>query len=286
MQENHLGLGRELLSLDWSEREGSNLSSTVEVIGCSLAEGSRPLCYSVLPMSCFQLRLSYSTPRESACSFARALSLSLPRPLRSSSAMPKVKKATTRAAVEEHPLPTDFNAQVYDVVRRIPEGRVRLSHLLYSPTVRSLSPTPQVCSYGTIAKLLHRPQNSRLVGQALKLLPRALSSPHLPQPDPPPDAGEDYVLPAPPLNPDFVPWHRVVASSGVISPRGNDGAVRRQADFLRAEGVEVRDGPRAGPVRGGNGEGGGPPEGVDAFGLGGAGAEGGRVSMATYGWEG
>lgn len=37
----------------------------------------------------------------------------------------------------------------------------------------------------------------------------------------------------------FVPWHRVVSGSGVISARGSVGAVRRQEDYLRAEGVEV-----------------------------------------------
>lgn len=77
-----------------------------------------------------------------------------------------------------------------------------------------------------------------------------------------------------------MPWHRVLNSSGVISPRA--GGLRpliRQADFLRAEGIDVRDGPRAGP-----GVNAGPPGGVDAFGLGGV--HGGRVSMAMYRWDG
>jgi methylated-DNA-protein-cysteine methyltransferase-like protein len=39
-----------------------------------------------------------------------------------------------------------------------------------------------------------------------------------------------------------VPWQRVVNAKGGISPRGDDGAaVNRQADKLRAEGVEVND---------------------------------------------
>ena len=52
----------------------------------------------------------------------------------------------------------------------------------------------------------------------------------------------------------------------------------RQAEFLQAEGVEVKDGPRAGGANAG------PPGGVDAFGLGGL--HGGRVSMALYRWDG
>lgn len=98
---------------------------------------------------------------------------------------------------------------------------------------------------------------------------------------------EGEVLPEPDLNPDWVPWHRVVASSGVISPRAGSGP-RTQAQWLEAEGVEVMQGPRAGAGGGGGGadDGGGPPAGVDAFGLGAAGTAGGRVSMARYGWNG
>lgn len=92
---------------------------------------------------------------------------------------------------------------------------------------------------------------------------------------------EEYVIPAPLPNPDWVPWHRVVSSTGIISPRGNDRAVQRQADYLIAEGIEVKDG-----IRNGGGGAGSRPGvgGVDAFGLGGA--SGGRVSMALYGWKG
>lgn len=82
---------------------------------------------------------------------------------------------------------------------------------------------------------------------------------------------EEEVLPAPLPNPSVCPWWRVVSSTGVISPRGNDRAVQRQADYLIAEGVEVKDGPR-------NSIGG------DGFGL--RGVSGGKVSMAVYGWKG
>jgi len=140
-----------------------------------------------------------------------------------------------------------------------------------------------------------------MVGGALKVLPSSLSSPYLP-PAPRSTSSttssssstvpeEEYIEPAPQLNPDLVPWWRVVSSTGVISPRGNDRAVQRQADYLVAEGVVVRDGARDG---GGGGRGGqrgnegniAARGGVDAFGLGGAGGSGGRVSMTTYGWKG
>ncbi|GAA5987793.1 hypothetical protein JCM11641_004931 [Rhodosporidiobolus odoratus] len=177
----------------------------------------------------------------------------------------------------------EFNRKVYEMVRQVPEGKV--------------------CSYGQIAKLISHPRHSRMVGTALKVLPRSLSSPYLLPPRPNPAAAnveadpltgedeqeekeedEEAVMPEPEPNPDWVPWHRIVSSSGVISPRGSTAAVARQADFLRAEGVEVREGPRNDGGGGGNGgaeQGGG----VDAFGLGGA-ISGGRVSIAKYGWKG
>ncbi|GAA5850642.1 hypothetical protein JCM8547_001942 [Rhodosporidiobolus lusitaniae] len=202
----------------------------------------------------------------------------------------------------------DFNAKVYDMVRQIPEGKV--------------------ASYGQIAKLIGHPRHSRLVGTALKVLPRSLSSPFILPPPPPADpaptdndeagpvasisasasapspalpvasssnhpdpadpADEDDEddgppLPAPLPNPDVVPWWRVVSQTGAISPRGSTSAVERQADYLRAEGVEVREGPRGGGAGVRNGEGG--EAGVDSFGLAGA-VAGGRVSMAKYAWKG
>lgn len=152
-----------------------------------------------------------------------------------------------------------------------------------------------------------------MVGNALKVLPFHLGSPTLPQAPPPtrpppassphPDEAatthpvastssapppastaspasltleevDDDILPAPAPNPAFVPWHRVLAASGVISPRGSLAAVVRQADFLRAEGVEVAGAPVQGGGRGGNGV------------LGQGGVDGGRVSMAMYRWDG
>jgi hypothetical protein len=103
--------------------------------------------------------------------------------------------------------------------------------------------------------------------------------PSLPQLEPEAEL-ELEAEPEPLPNPDVVPWWRVLSSTGVISPRGNDRAVRLQADYLIAEGVEVKDGPRANNNNN-SGIGGG---GVDAFGLGGI--SGGRVSMNVYGWKG
>ncbi|GAA6003751.1 MGMT family protein [Rhodotorula paludigena] len=162
----------------------------------------------------------------------------------------------------------DFNAAVYDCVRRIPEGKV--------------------ASYGQIAKLIGHPRHSRMVGAALKALPRRFANPYLPQsPSSSSSSSEDgAVLPAPEPNPDFTPWHRVVSSSGLISPRGNPAATARQAEWLEAEGVVVRGGPGA-PA--GPGGGGGPhaaQEAGDAFGLGAQVQGGGRVSMTTYAWKG
>ena len=65
---------------------------------------------------------------------------------------------------------------------------------------------------GHIAKLIDMPRHSRHVGQALKF-----------------------------LGDDTVPWQRVLGASGAISSRGpgTDGA-QRQAQALRAEGVDVQ----------------------------------------------
>lgn len=160
-------------------------------------------------------------------------------PQRSAKQTEEVEKPTLVTRV-----PDTFNADVYAVVRRIPEGKAS-DHSLPSHTTQLTFIYTQVFSYGDIAKLLGRPQNSRLVGAALKILPASLSSPELLQPptsssSPSSSSENDQPLPIPLPNPDFVPWHRVLSSSGIISPRaGGVRAVVRQADYLRAEGVEV-----------------------------------------------
>ena len=70
---------------------------------------------------------------------------------------------------------------------------------------------------------------------------------------------------SPPLD-EEVPWQRVVNARGEISPRGDPGSCRRQADKLREEGIEVRY------------------VGGDALRDDFEGALDGQISMANYGW--
>ena len=88
-------------------------------------------------------------------------------------------------------------------------------------------PYGKVTSYGHIALLLDFPKRARQVGVCLK---------HLPSYDPAqPELHFHHT--------ENVPWQRVVNSKGGISPRGDDGtAANRQAERLRAEGVEVKPG--------------------------------------------
>ena len=98
-------------------------------------------------------------------------------------------------------------------------------------------PAGRVTSYGEVASLCGYPRHSRLVGSCLKSIPS--------------DAGD-------------VPWQRGVNSKGVISPReAGAPATHRQAQLLRAEGIDVQD---AG----------------DARDLG----NGGQVNLFLYGWDG
>ncbi|KKK26970.1 MGMT family protein [Aspergillus rambellii] len=76
-----------------------------------------------------------------------------------------------------------------------------------------------VTSYGHIALLLGYPKRPRQVGVCLKHLPA--------------EEGEDF------FHSGNVPWQRVVNSKGMVSHRG-PGSAERQAEALRAEGVEVQ----------------------------------------------
>ncbi|GAA5918554.1 hypothetical protein JCM8208_004046, partial [Rhodotorula glutinis] len=185
-----------------------------------------------------------------------------------------------------HQFRRDFNQAVYDCVRRIPEGKVT--------------------SYGRIAHLIGHPRHSRMVGAALKALPRRMALPFVVDVEAPtalesaatdgearrrrrrrggggdegsgdeaeegPSSEEDDddartpspspslsppPLPPPPPNPLFVPWHRVLSSSGLIAPRGNPHATQRQAEWLEAEGVVVVRRGGGGGTAGGGGGGGG-----------------------------
>ncbi|EAZ63607.2 hypothetical protein PICST_52184 [Scheffersomyces stipitis CBS 6054] len=100
-------------------------------------------------------------------------------------------------------------------------------------TVVSLIPYGHVTSYGHIAYLLNKPQNSRQVGSALKHLSIVLQS--LRQ-DLPEEERQDY------FTVDTLPWWRVLSSAGKISPRGNSNAEYIQAIRLQEEGVAVSSG--------------------------------------------
>ena len=85
--------------------------------------------------------------------------------------------------------------KIYDVVRRIPEGKV--------------------ATYGQIAMLAGNPRWARAVGYALHANPE----------------------------PGVIPCHRVLNRFGRVAPAFAFGGEERQAEMLRAEGVEVsRDG--------------------------------------------
>lgn len=95
---------------------------------------------------------------------------------------------------------------VYSAVQQIPYGKCT--------------------SYGHIAALLGYPRRARQVGVCLKYLPSF-----------DPAAPDEFFF-----HSQNVPWQRVLNSKGGISPRGDDGAAaNRQAEALRAEGVEVNE---------------------------------------------
>lgn len=99
-----------------------------------------------------------------------------------------------------------FFYAVYSVIHQVPYGHAT--------------------SYGHIAYLANKPQNSRQVGSALKnykvLLP-ALNT----------QLSENEQID------DNLPWWRIVSSTGKISPRLESFSEVLQADILRNEGVRV-----------------------------------------------
>ncbi|MBH0059324.1 MGMT family protein [Pseudoalteromonas sp. SWXJZ94C] len=79
-------------------------------------------------------------------------------------------------------------------------------------TVIGSIPAGSVASYGQVAALAGYPQNSRLVGRLLKMMPKDSS----------------------------IPWHRVVNSQGKISfPEGSD-KYQEQREKLLSEGVSFK----------------------------------------------
>ena len=76
-------------------------------------------------------------------------------------------------------------------------------------------PEGKVVTYGQVAALLGIPRGARAVGWALRALPASRQ--------------------------DAVPWHRVIAAGGRISPRAGSGPLV-QRRRLRSEGVRFRSG--------------------------------------------
>lgn len=75
-------------------------------------------------------------------------------------------------------------------------------------------PKGKVVTYGMIARAIGRPRASRLVGNALHRNP----------------------------TPVIIPCHRVVNREGRLAPAFAFGGTDMQAELLRKEGVEVKDG--------------------------------------------
>ena len=96
---------------------------------------------------------------------------------------------------------TNFYEQVYQVVQRIPAGKVT--------------------SYGRIAKMLGRHNAARAVGYALSSLKNS-------------DSNHLYTSAT-------VPWQRVINSQGRISIHHRETTANKQAAMLRDEGVAVSE---------------------------------------------
>ncbi|RAH41534.1 MGMT family protein [Aspergillus brunneoviolaceus CBS 621.78] len=107
---------------------------------------------------------------------------------------------------------------VYEAIQEIPRGRVT--------------------SYGHIACLLGYPKRPRQVGVSLKHLPSAPSNPETETVVEAEADSEEEPAATPFFHSGNVPWQRVINSKGMISHRG-PGSAERQAEVLRAEGVEV-----------------------------------------------
>ncbi|ORX86307.1 DNA binding methylated-DNA--cysteine S-methyltransferase [Basidiobolus meristosporus CBS 931.73] len=119
-------------------------------------------------------------------------------------------------------------------------SRQEFLHDVYSAVQQV--PEGKVTTYGHIARLIQFPRHARHVGNALNRL---------------------GFVPLPPFHSQNVPWQRIVASNGNISPRDNIESCYLQADLLREEGVIVAE-PTIGPEFVGGG--------------------GGKVDLAVFGW--
>ncbi len=123
-----------------------------------------------------------------------------------------------------------FYYSVYEVIQTIPYGKVTtyglcdLNSLKYKSI--SISNINVIICIGHIAKMVGAPNNARQVGYALKSLPTE---------------SEDPNGPCLQIHTGNVPWWRVISSQGKISKREYSTGEERQADRLRAEGVEITD---------------------------------------------
>ncbi|CAK7894845.1 hypothetical protein CAAN1_10S03884 [[Candida] anglica] len=100
-----------------------------------------------------------------------------------------------------------FYLAVYHVVNQIPVGHV--------------------VSYGHIAHLVNKPQNSRQVGTSMKLISSIVPALNSELPE------NEWI------DSSTLPWWRVVSSAGKISPRGDSNSEVRQSNLLKQEGVDV-----------------------------------------------
>lgn len=114
-----------------------------------------------------------------------------------------------------------FRERVYEIVRRIPYGRV--------------------ATYGLISTLAGMPRHARQVGWALHTLPDSLvwgaeadvRHTYAPQEEETNAANEAIV--------GRVPWHRVINAKGQVSTHPDEAGTYRQIALLREEGIEVTD---------------------------------------------
>lgn len=93
-------------------------------------------------------------------------------------------------------------------------------------------PHRKVTSYGHIAYLIGRPENSRQVGYALKHFKEIVNQLN--------QDCRDSNRPQDIIEHDHISWWRVLSSSGKISPRGTNGQIE-QMKWLQNEGVDVNN---------------------------------------------
>ncbi|KAK6453938.1 uncharacterized protein RJT20DRAFT_131402 [Scheffersomyces xylosifermentans] len=119
---------------------------------------------------------------------------------------------------------------------RLTDESKQFHHGVYA--VVSQIPFGKVTSYGHIAYLLGKPQNSRQVGSSLKHCNAIIESLRTELQE----TQADDLSTFPYLDYKTLPWWRVISSAGKISPRENSNGEYIQSIKLREEGVPVSDG--------------------------------------------